>query len=71
MIAASVFVRAWPICMSISQARADLKRFQVRPLLKGPNMSSEDSNSLVSCNKFQQADDIDSLTALHQLLLRY
>ena len=34
-IAATVNVRAQPVCVSISQAAANLKQLQVRALLKG------------------------------------
>ena len=44
-MAASVFVGAHPVCISISQAGADVKQLQVRALLKGLSRFSEGLNS--------------------------
>ena len=41
-MAASVFVRAQPVCISISQAGADLKQLHVRALFKGLSRFSEE-----------------------------
>ena len=44
-MAASLIVRAQPICISISQAGADLKQLQVSALLMGLHRFGEESNS--------------------------
>ena len=44
-LAASVIVGARPVCISISQAGADLKQLQVRALLKGHRRFNEELNS--------------------------
>ena len=43
-MAASVFVGARPVCISISQGGADLKQLQVRALLKGFSRFSKELN---------------------------
>ena len=44
-MAASLIVRAQPICISISQTGADLKQLQVSALLMGLHRFGEESNS--------------------------